>query len=66
MLKLMRFPRGTNRNRTLKRQRRPELEEVVDSAAEVKRLFRRFWHERAVLSSHREEALVRQLEVREG
>ena len=66
MLKLTRFPRGTNRNRTLKRQRRADLEEEVDSAAEVERLFRRFWHERTVIASHREEALGQQLEEQEG
>ena len=60
MLKLMRFPRGTNRNRTLKRLRREALEEDVETTAtaEVERLFRRFWHERAVLASPRQEALA--------
>lgn len=66
MLKLMRFPRGTNRNRILKRQRRANLEEEVDSAAKVERLFRRFWHERTMIASHHEEALGQPLEEQEG
>tara|TARA_Y100000588_G_scaffold330127_1_gene366808 strand:- start:66 stop:269 length:204 start_codon:yes stop_codon:yes gene_type:complete len=58
MLKLMRCPRDTNRNRMLKRQRRQDLEEDVEATAEVERLFRRFWHEQAVLTSRRQEALA--------
>ena len=45
MLKLMRFPRGTNRNRTLKPQNGPDLNEA-DSNAQLERLFRRLWRER--------------------
>lgn len=42
MLKLRHFPRGNNRNRSLKRL------SVVDfeSPQEVERVFRRFWRER--------------------
>ncbi len=53
MLKLMRFPRGTNRNRTLKSHARPEVEE--DSDAEVERIFRRFWHERTMPTANCDE-----------
>lgn len=49
MLKLMRFPRGTNRNRTLK-QKPLHLEEEIDSKVVVERIFRRFWRERMVLA----------------
>lgn len=42
MLKLMRFPRGNNRNRPLRRLAAVDL----DSPQEVDRLFRRFWRER--------------------
>ena len=49
MLKLMRFPRGTNRNRTLK-QKPLHLEEEIDSMVAVERIFRRFWRERTVLA----------------
>jgi hypothetical protein len=41
MFKLMRLPRGTNRNRTLKRPSEWPEEEV--DLAEVEHLFRRFW-----------------------
>lgn len=44
MLKLMRFPRGNNRNRPLKRLPVADFE----SPQEVERLFRRFWRERMV------------------
>ena len=46
MLKLMRFPRGTNRNRTLKPQIELDLDEG-DPSAQVEQIFRRFWRERA-------------------
>ena len=49
MLKLMRFPRGTNRNRTLK-QKPLRLDEEIDSTVVIERIFRRFWRERAVLA----------------
>lgn len=43
MLKLMSFPRGSNRNRPLKQR----LQSVdFDSPQELERLFRRFWRER--------------------
>lgn len=45
MLKLMRFPRGNNRNRPLK-QRLPVAD--LESPQEVERVFRRFWKERQV------------------
>ncbi len=41
MLKLMNFPRGSNRNRPLK-DRMPALSE---SPRQVERIFRRFWRE---------------------
>ncbi len=43
MLKLMRLPHGTNRNRTLRRPTDAQEEEV--DFAEVERLFRRFWRQ---------------------
>lgn len=43
MLKLMRLPHGTNRNRTLRRATDAQEEEV--DFAEVERLFRRFWRQ---------------------
>ena len=43
MLKLMRLPHGTNRNRTLRRT--VEFKEEEIDLAEVERLFRRFWHQ---------------------
>jgi len=52
MLKLMRFPRGTNRNRTIKPQKPLHIKKEIDSVAEVERIFRRFWHERTVLFTH--------------
>ena len=52
MLKLMRFPRGTNRNRTLKPQTVNYLAEA-DVAEDVKSIFRRFWRERALLAASR-------------
>ncbi len=42
MLKLMRLPHGTNRNRTLRRSVEEHEEEV--NFAEVEQLLRRFWH----------------------
>ena len=53
MLKLMSFPRGTNRNRTLK-QKLLNLEEEIDSTEVVERIFRRFWRERMVLAGGRD------------
>ncbi len=44
MLKLMRFPQGTNHNRALKRPVDAGVGEI-STDAEVKRLFRRFWRE---------------------
>lgn len=41
MLRLMRLPRGTNRNRTLRRGTEAGDEDV--SLEEVQRVFRRFW-----------------------
>ncbi len=41
MLKLMRLPHGTNRNRTLRRPVEMHEEEV--NFAEVEQLLRRFW-----------------------
>ena len=55
MLKLMRFPRGTNRNRTLKPQTADYLAEA-DSAEDVEGIFRRFWLERARLAAIRARA----------
>ena len=49
MLKLVRFPRGTNRNRTLK-QKSLHLQEEIDSTVVLERIFRRFWRERMVLA----------------
>lgn len=43
MLRLMRLPRGTNRNRTLRRPVEVAAEEV--DMTEVEDLFRRFWRE---------------------
>ena len=43
MLKLMRLPHGTNRNRTLRRPVEYKEEEV--DFVEVGRPFRRFWHQ---------------------
>jgi len=43
MLKLMRLPHGTNRNRTLRRVVDAREEEV--DFAEVERLLRRFWRQ---------------------
>ena len=43
MLKLMRLPHGTNRNRTLRQQVEFKEEEV--DFVEVDRLFHRFWHQ---------------------
>jgi len=43
MLKLMKLPHGTNRNRTLRRQAEMREEEV--DFTEVERLFRRFWQQ---------------------
>ena len=37
---------------------RAQRKTAAGLAAEVERLFRRFWHEHAVLTSHRQEALV--------
>ena len=45
MLKLMRFPQGTNHNRTLKRAANPDAVQISADAG-VQRLFRRFWRER--------------------
>ena len=42
-LKLMRLPRGTNRNRTLRRM--AEVCEEEMDFSEVERLFRRFWRQ---------------------
>ncbi len=55
MLKLMRFPRGTNRNRTLKPQTVNYLAEV-GAAEDVETIFRRFWRERALLAASRARA----------
>ena len=52
MLKLMRFPRGTNRNRTLKSQTASFLGED-DAAEDVEAIFRRFWRERAMVAASR-------------
>lgn len=41
MLKLMRFPRGSNRNRPLK----DRLPKQFESPRQVERIFRRFWRE---------------------
>ena len=49
MLKLMQFPRGTNRNRTFK-QKPLHLQEEIDSSVVLECIFRRFWRERMVLS----------------
>ena len=51
MLKLARFPRGTNRNRTLK-QKSLHLQEEIDSTVVLERIFRRFWRERMVPAVH--------------
>ena len=53
MLKLIRFPRGTNRNRTLK-QKPLRLDEEIDSTVVIERIFRRFWRERMVLAVRHE------------
>lgn len=45
MLKLMRFPQGTNHNRTLKRVADPDAAQISTDAG-VQHLFRRFWRER--------------------
>lgn len=41
MLKLMRLPHGTNRNRTLRRPMEMQKEEM--NFAEIEQLLRRFW-----------------------
>ena len=53
MLKLIRFPRGTNRNRTLK-QKPLRLDEAIGSTVVIERIFRRFWRERMVLAVRHE------------
>jgi hypothetical protein len=50
MLKLMRFPQGTNHNRTLKRPVVADGE--INTDAEVQRLFRRFWREQGCVVTH--------------
>ncbi len=55
MLKLIRLPHGTNRNRTLRRQVEFKEEEV--DFVEVDRLFRRFWrqwHSRSLVAARRQ------------
>ena len=51
MLKLMRFPRAANRNRTLRQRQGEALHWEEDSAQEVAHVFRRFWRERAATRS---------------
>ena len=51
MLKLMRFPRAANRNRTLKQRQGEALQVEEDSVREVARVCRRFWRERAAARS---------------
>lgn len=52
MLKLMRFPQGTNHNRALKRPLGSSSSGEINADAEVQRLFRRFWREQGRAVTH--------------